>query len=84
MVIFLLYENAASNIEQVLKIAPHKAATVWPPTTHHEKYQNKTNKTCGKLLDEFISDVLLWLSSHGQAKAGLPAQTYIQQLSADT
>ena len=29
---------AASNIEQVLEAAPHKAAAVCPPTTHHENY----------------------------------------------
>ena len=29
---------------------------------------------------ELISDVLLWTPSHGQAKAGRPARTYIQQL----
>ena len=30
------------------------------------------------------SGVLLWTLSHGRAKAGRPAQTYIQQLRADT
>ena len=35
-----LHKNAASNIEQVLEVAPHKTAAVWPPTTHHENYQN--------------------------------------------
>ena len=35
-----LHKNAASNIEQVLKTAPLKAAAVRPPTTHHENYQN--------------------------------------------
>ena len=34
--------------------------------------------------DELISDVLPWTSSHGRAKAGWPAQTYIQQLCEDT
>ena len=33
-----LHKNAASNIEQVLDAAPHKAAAVQPPTTHHENY----------------------------------------------
>ena len=32
----------------------------------------------------FISDVLLWTPAYGQAKAGRPAQTYIQQLCEDT
>ncbi len=35
-----LDKNAASNIEQVMESAPHKAAAVRPPTTHHENYQN--------------------------------------------
>ena len=34
--------------------------------------------------DELISDVLLWTSAYGQAKAGRPARTYIQQLCEDT
>ena len=34
--------------------------------------------------DELISDVLLWTPAYGQAKAGLPARTYIQQLCEDT
>ena len=33
--------------------------------------------------DELISDILLWTPSHGRAKAGRPARTYIQQLCAD-
>ena len=34
--------------------------------------------------DELISDVLLWTPTYGCAKAGRPAQTYIQQLCEDT
>ena len=34
--------------------------------------------------DELISDVLLWTPTHGRAKAGRPARTYIQQLCVDT
>ena len=34
--------------------------------------------------DELISDVILWTPSHGRAKAGQPARTYIQQLCEDT
>ena len=34
--------------------------------------------------DELISDVLLWTPAYGQAKAGWPARTYIQQLCEDT
>ena len=35
-----LHKNATSNIEQVLEAAPHKAAAVRPPTTHHKNYPN--------------------------------------------
>ena len=35
-------------------------------------------------LIELISDILLWTPSHGWAKAGRPARTYIQQLCANT
>ena len=31
-----------------------------------------------------ISDVLLWIPSHGRTKAGRLARTYIQQLCVDT
>ena len=39
---------------------------------------------CWRSKDELISDVLLWTPAYGQAKAGRPARTYIQQLSEDT
>ena len=39
---------------------------------------------CWRSRDKLISDMLLWTPSHGRAKAGWPARTYIQQLCADT
>ena len=39
---------------------------------------------CWRSKDELISDVLLWTSGYGQAKAGRPARQYIQQLFEDT
>ena len=39
---------------------------------------------CWRSKDELISDVLLWTPKYGQAKAGRPARTYIQQLCEDT
>ena len=39
---------------------------------------------CWGSRDELISDVLLWTPTYGRAKAGRPAQTYIQQLCEDT
>ena len=39
---------------------------------------------CWRSRDELIRDVLLWTPTHGNAKAGRPARTYIQQLCEDT
>ena len=39
---------------------------------------------CWRNRDELIRDVLLWTPTHGRAKAGRPARTYIQQLCEDT
>ena len=39
---------------------------------------------CWRSKDKLISDILLWTLSHGWAKAGWPARTYIQQLCANT
>ena len=54
---------------------------------HHTKHQlyghlppiTKTAGHCWRSRDELISDVLLWTPTYGQAKAGRPAQTYIQK-----
>ena len=39
---------------------------------------------CWRRRDELISGVLLWTPTYGQARAGWPARTYIQQLYEDT
>ena len=39
---------------------------------------------CWRSRDKLIRDVRLWTSTHGRAKAGWPARTYIQQLCEDT
>ena len=69
-----------------MEVGPHKAAAVWPPTTHHENYQRRTRHAghCWRSRDELISDVLLWTPSHERAEAGRPARTCIQQLCAHT
>ena len=38
---------------------------------------------CWRSRNELISNVLLWIPAYGRAKAGRPAQTYIQQLCED-
>ena len=39
---------------------------------------------CWRSRDDLISDVLLWITTYGQVKAGRPARTYIEQLCEDT
>ena len=39
---------------------------------------------CWRSRDELIRDVLLWTPTHGRAKVGRPARTYIQHLCEDT
>ena len=61
-------------------------------TTRHQLYGHlpsiQVRRTthaghCWRSRDELISDVLLWTPTHGRAKVGRPAQTYIQQLCED-
>ena len=55
-----------------------------PPIT--ETIQDRRTRHaghCWRSRDELIRDVLLWTPTHGRAKAGRPARTYIQQLCED-
>ena len=75
-----LHKNAASNLEQVVAATPHKTPTVRPPASYHETIQARRTRHaghCWRSRDELISDVLLWTPTHGRAKAGRPARTYI-------
>ena len=56
-----------------------------PPITKTIKIRRTRHAGhCWRSRDELISDVLLWTSSHGRAKAGRPVRSFIQQLYADT
>ena len=56
-----------------------------PPITKTIKISRSRHAVqCWRSRDELISDVLLWTPSHGRAKAGRPARTYVQQLCAYT
>ena len=46
--------------------------------------RNRHAGHCWRSRDELISDVLQWTFTDGQAKAGRPARTYLQQLCEDT
>ena len=56
---------------------PPIAKTLQARRTRHARH-------CWRSKDEPISDVLQWTPAYGQAKAGRPARTYIQQLCEDT
>ena len=56
-----------------------------PPITKTTQVRRARHaEHCWRSKDELISDVLLWTPAYGQAKAGRPARTYIQQLCEDT
>ena len=56
---------------------PPITKTIQVRRTRHAGY-------CWRSKDELISDVLLWIPTHGCARVGRPARTYIQQLCEDT
>ena len=56
-----------------------------PPITKTIKVRRiRLAERCWRSRNELISDVLPWTPAYGQAKAGWPARTYIQQLCEDT
>ena len=61
----------------------------WTHFPQSQNYSSQVRRTrhaghCWRSRDELIRDVLLWIPTHGRAKAGRPARTYIQQLCEDT
>ena len=63
--------------QQLYDHLPSITKTIKVRRTRHAAY-------CWRSREELIRDVLQWTPSHGRAKAGRPARTYIQQLCADT
>ena len=56
-----------------------------PPITKTIKVrQTRHAGHCWRSKDEIISDILQSISSHGRAKVGRPARTYIRELCIDT
>ena len=82
-----LHKNAGSNLEQVLVATPsrHQMYGHMPPITKTIQVRRTRHAGhCWRSRDELISDVVLWTPTHGWARAGQPARTYIQQLCEDT
>ena len=88
------WQHPGNLIVKLQYINQEKNATIPKPTKKEKKaitlgmqYRDSiwcTAEHCWRSKDELISDVLLWTPTYGQAKAGRPARTYIQQLCEDT
>ena len=63
--------------QQLYSLLPSITKTIKVKQTKHARHFWRSKY-------ELISDILLWTPSHGRAKAGRPARTYIQQLCANT
>ena len=82
-----LHKNVESNIEQVLVTTPTRRQLYGhlPPITKTIQVRRARHAGhCWRSKEELVSDVYLWTPTYGQAKAGRPARTYIQQLCEDT
>ena len=87
-----LKKKQDGNYTRLLRVILNKSW--WQHPTRHQLYGHllpitKTIKVrrarhCWRSKDELISDVLQWTPAYGQAKAGRPSRTYIQQLCKDT
>ena len=90
-----LEKKLDGNYTRILRAILNKSWRQHP--TRHQLYDHLPPRTktiqvrrtghaghCWESRDELISDVLLWSPTHGRAKAGRPARTYIQQLCEDT
>ena len=89
-----LEKNLDSNYTRMLRAILNKSWRQHP--TKHQLYGHlppitkiiKVRRTryaghCWRSRDKLIRDVLLWTPSHGWAKLGWPARTYIQQICED-
>ena len=90
-----LEKKLDGNYTKMLRATLNKSW--WQHPTRHQLYghlppitktiqvrQTRHAGRCWRSRGELISDVLLWTPAHGRARAGRPAQTYIQQLCEDT
>ena len=89
-----LEKKLDGNYTRILRAILNKSWRQYPTKHQLNGHQPPIMKTiqvrrtrharhCRRSRDELISDVLLWTPTYGRAKAGPPAQTYIQQLCED-
>ena len=70
---------------KIIELKRHQLYGHLPPITKTIQVRRTRHAGhCWRSRDELIRDVLLWIPTHGLAKAGRPARTYIQQLWEDT
>ena len=88
-------EKFDSNYTRMLRVILNKSWRQHPTNQQLNGHLPPIRKTllvrrtrhaghCWRSKEELISNVLLWIPSHGRAKAGRPARTYIQQFCADS
>ena len=87
-------EEARRQLHKMLRAILNKSW--WTHPTRHQLYGHlppitktiQVRRTrhaghCWRSRDERLKDLLSWTPTHGRAKAGRPARTYIQQLCED-
>ena len=82
-----LHKNVVSKLNKSWRQHPKKQQLYrhLPPIIKTSKVrQTRQAGHCWRSKDKLISHILQWTPSHGRAKAGWPARTYIQQLCDDT
>ena len=90
-----LEKKLDGNYTEMLRVILNKSLQQHP--TRHQLYsrlppitkpiqarRTRHARHCWRSRDDLIRDVLQWTPSYGQAKAGRPARTYIQQFCEDT
>ena len=83
--IFIHINSSISNKSWQQHPTRHQLYGHLPPITKTIQVRRTRHAGhCWRSRDELIRDVLLWIPTHGRAKAGRPARTYIQQLCEDT
>ena len=89
-----LEKKLDSNYTRMLRAILNKSCRQHPTKQQLYGHQPPITKTikirrtrhaghCWRSRDELISNVFLWTPSHGRAKAGRPARSFIQQLCDD-
>ena len=80
------HKNATCSFEQILEVIPNKTVVVRPFKLQLIKHPRKTKYTRHHWWskDEGISGIILWTTTRGHTRGGLPAKTYILQFCVDT